>query len=212
VVLPVTAECNQNHRTPSTLSTTFAEVTLSRVGTMLTFGFRSRFRARAGRTASSNLGQALGWLLLVVAPLFAANHPAITGKNANCALCHADMTQGKSVHSQGELACGLCHSAEPAGDTVAMLLTAPKEQLCFDCHERAAMQQHISSSTDKTCLGCHDAHRSVRAMLLRRNINDKYADSSTVAAAPKSPSTSKLNTHVLHKRRPQHPQPTDHKL
>lgn len=180
---------------------------------MLTFGFLSGIRARAGRTLSSKFGQALGCLLLVVAPLSAANHPAITGKNANCALCHADMTQGKSVHSQGELACGLCHSADPAGDTVEMLLAVPMEQLCFDCHERAAMQQHVSSSADKTCLGCHDAHRSARAMLLRRNINDKYADSSTVAAAPKRPNTPKpVKSHASSRRHPQHPQPTDHKL
>jgi predicted CXXCH cytochrome family protein len=86
-----------------------------------------------------------------------------------------------------------------------MFLTVPKEQICFLCHERAAMQQHVSSSKQKDCLGCHDAHRSARAMLLRRNVGENYAHSSPVAAKSNHPNT-KLKSHALTKRRPQHPQ------
>lgn len=188
---------------------------------MQTLGFRYGARVHKilvtgrclRRTLFSCFGQAVGCLLLMVGPVFAANHPAITGRNANCASCHADMTQGTSVHSQGELGCGICHSSAGDGKTVEMLLTVPKEQICFVCHERAVMQKHVSSSTNKDCLGCHDAHRSDRAMLLRRNIEDKYADSSAVAVAPKRPSTPMtLKSHAPSKRHPQHPQPTDHKL
>ena len=165
------------------------------------------------RTLSSNLGQALGCLLLMVGPVFAANHPPVTGKNANCALCHADMTQGKSVHSPGELSCGICHTSEADGNKAQMLLTVPKEQLCLACHERAAMQQHVSPKTNKDCLDCHDAHKSARAMLLRRNVEEDYVHSGQVPAKSSHLNTTpKLKSHASTQGRAQHPQPTDHKL
>lgn len=164
------------------------------------------------RKTSSSFPQALVCLLLMAGPLFAANHPAVTGRNSNCALCHADMTHGVSVHSRGELGCGLCHSSTE-GATVEMFLTVPKEQICFLCHERAALQQHVSSSEKKDCLGCHDAHRSARAMLLRRNVELGYVHGSP--GPPKSRHLdpgSKRPHHASSKRHPQHPQATDHEL
>lgn len=167
------------------------------------------------RKISSSFPQALVCLLLMAGPLRAANHPAVTGKNSNCASCHADMTQGASVHSRGELACGLCHSSTE-GASVEMFLTVPKEQICFVCHERPAMQQHVSSSTQKDCLGCHDAHRSARAMLLRRNVETSYADASPAPPKPKKSNHlnrgSKLPPDASTQRHPQHPQATDHEM
>jgi predicted CXXCH cytochrome family protein len=117
-----------------------------------------------------------GFLLLLAPPSFAANHPPIAGKNADCSSCHADMLTGKSVHSQGEISCMLCHSAEPSDGTVkvTMTLALSGEKLCFACHERTAMQKHYPES-QRDCLGCHDAHRSARAMLLRRDVDLPYA-------------------------------------
>jgi predicted CXXCH cytochrome family protein len=91
------------------------------------------------------------------------------------------MTKGVSVHSQGELSCAICHSARPEGDKVEMELTVPEAQLCFACHERAAMQQHVAPTAKKGCLDCHDAHRSDRAMLLRRDVNTDYGQSSATS-------------------------------
>jgi predicted CXXCH cytochrome family protein len=180
------------------------------------FGVRAHHIIAAGkspRRSLSSFARALACLLLMAGPIFAANHPAVTGKNANCALCHADMTQGGSVHSKGELACGLCHSSEAGGSTVEMLLTIPKDQLCFACHERNAMQPHVSSDTNKDCLGCHDAHRSARAMLLLRNVDMNYAQSGPTPADLKHPNaTSKPKSHVSTKRHRQHPAPTDHEM
>lgn len=219
MVLPVTPECNQDHRTSGALHATFRQMTLSVfVGPMKTCGCAfsriSPAQCLPLRLVFSRFAQALCCLFLLVGSLFAANHPTVTGQNANCALCHADMTQGASVHSQGELACGLCHSSRPDGNAVEMLLTVPKEQLCFTCHERAAMQQHVSSSTEKDCLVCHDAHRSARAMLLRRNIGMDYARSSPPAASSKHAGTAaKAKSHAPGKRHlRQHPQPTDHEM
>ena len=134
-----------------------------------------------------------GFLSLVLSAFaFAANHPAVTGKNANCSACHADMLTGRSVHSEGELACTLCHTSVPEGDKAAMSLILPKEQLCFACHERTAMQQHWPESK-RDCLGCHDTHRSDRAMLLRRGVETKEAYSET--SSPKAqPNTSRQHT------------------
>ena len=178
-------------------------------------------RFQAQNVASQPFSAALGWfsgfgkvvfcLFVLATSLTASNHPPVTGRNANCALCHADMTQGTSVHSQGELACGLCHSSEADGTSVRMLLTLPKEQLCFACHERTAMQQHVSSSGNTDCLGCHDAHRSARAMLLRRNVATDYAQPDP--KDPLHPSTiSKLKSRSSAKQHPHNPPATDHKL
>jgi len=126
-------------------------------------------------------------LFLLIGSGFSSNHPAITGQNANCALCHSDMTQGRSVHSQGELSCVLCHSARTEGNTSEMELTAPRAEICFVCHERSAMQQHVASGLKNGCLDCNDANRSDRVMLLRRSIDVNYAPPSATPSATKHP-------------------------
>jgi len=135
-------------------------------------------------------------LLVLVGSVFASNHPAITRQNANCALCHSDMTKGQSVHSEGELSCALCHSARTDGNTAEMELTVPRADICFVCHERSAMQQHVASGPKKGCLDCHDAHRSDRVMLLRRNIEVNYAP------PPSRPSDTKHTASKPSRRRP----------
>jgi len=124
-------------------------------------------------------------LFLLNVSVFASNHPAITGHNANCAVCHSDLTKGQSVHSEGELSCLLCHSARNDGNTVEMELTIPRAETCFVCHERSAMQPHVASGPQKGCLDCHDAHRSDRVMLLRRNIHVNYAPPSATPSETK---------------------------
>ncbi len=81
------------------------------------------------------------------------------------------------------LPCGARGKEESS--TVEMVLTVPREQLCFACHERSAMEQHWAMG-QKACLDCHDAHRSARAMLLRRNVD--------VLQNPMEPSSWKGNT------------------
>ena len=116
--------------------------------------------------------------LLGALPAAAANHPPLTNANANCSSCHADMIQGTSVHSQGEIECTTCHASTSDGGKVAMSLTVPKEQLCYACHERGAMQQHWATPK-RGCLDCHDAHHSTRAMLLKRNVDVAYVEPDT---------------------------------
>lgn len=145
-------------------------------------GMSPRLRiSRGGRVFRSPVLSRVFCFLLLLSPAFGSNHPGIEGKNANCASCHSDMTQGQSVHSQGELACNLCHTSRSDAGGVEFVLAVPKQQLCFTCHERSAMEQHATSSPKKDCLGCHDAHRSARAMLLRRDVEAAYAQQSVIA-------------------------------
>src|SRR6185437_7452440 len=117
----------------------------------------------------------LMFALLGALPAMAANHPPLTSTNANCSSCHADMIKGASVHSQGEIECTTCHASTPDGGKVAISLTVPKDQLCYACHERGAMQQHWATPK-RGCLDCHDAHHSTRAMLLKRNVDVTYSE------------------------------------
>jgi predicted CXXCH cytochrome family protein len=117
----------------------------------------------------------LMFALLGALPAAAANHPPLTSANASCSSCHADMLQGASVHSQGEIECTTCHASTPDGGKVAISLTVPKDQLCYACHERGAMQQHWATPK-RGCLDCHDAHHSTRAMLLKRNVDVTYSE------------------------------------
>ena len=153
-------------------------------------------------------------VFLLGTPLLASNHPEINGRNANCALCHSDMTRGESVHSQGELACTLCHSWRTDGESVEMSLTGPRQALCFACHERSAMGQHTSSTAKKECLECHDAHNSTRAMLLRRNVELSYAQPTPHPADSKDATRKVKSKSIRSDKRhgPQHPQATDHQM
>ena len=124
---------------------------------------------------AGSLGAMLMFALLGALPAVAANHPPLTSANANCSSCHADMTQGASVHSQGEIECTTCHASKLEGSKVAMSLTVPTDQLCYACHERGAMQEHWATPK-RGCLDCHDAHHSTRAMLLKRNVDVGYVE------------------------------------
>ena len=134
------------------------------------------------RLPKFGLGLALVLLLVLLGtlPSVAANHPPLTNANASCSSCHADMLQGTSVHSQGEIECATCHASTPDAGKVAMSLTIPKDQLCYACHERGAMQQHWTTPK-RGCLDCHDAHHSTRAMLLKRNVDVAYVESASTA-------------------------------
>jgi predicted CXXCH cytochrome family protein len=132
-------------------------------------------------------------LVLPATPSAAANHPPVTGKNANCTSCHADLTQGKSVHSEGELACVLCHKATSQGNALTMGLTLPREQICFACHERTAMQRHWPAAKGG-CMDCHDAHRSARDMLLHRDVEIGGAYSQATSETRNPPRNSRVRT------------------
>ncbi len=123
-------------------------------------------------------------VLILTSVSLAANHPPVTAQNANCASCHSDMLSGTSVHAQGELSCNMCHVAAQRDGDADVSLVVPREQACFNCHERSVMQQHWPQAK-RECLDCHDAHRSARAMLLRRDVDLSYPEQ-MASADPKA--------------------------
>ena len=109
----------------------------------------------------------LGLLLLVLwLPAFGVEHPGTIG-NAACTSCHAAKLTGKSVHSAMATSCSVCHVMQTQGDLTTVNLAAPKERICFSCHEKAESLRRHRQAAKGQCVDCHDAHSSDREMLLR---------------------------------------------
>jgi len=99
--------------------------------------------------------------------MFAVEHPGSIDKAAECSTCHASKLMGKSVHSAMATSCAVCHVMQTRGDMTVVSLAAPKERICFSCHEKAEALRLHRSAAKGLCLDCHDAHSSDREMLLR---------------------------------------------
>jgi predicted CXXCH cytochrome family protein len=108
--------------------------------------------------------------LLVVAgivPASAVEHPGVVPKDADCISCHAAKVRGKSVHSVMATSCEVCHVTQTQGDMMLVMLSMPKQKICFACHqESTALREHVPAVKGQ-CIDCHDAHSSERKMLLR---------------------------------------------
>jgi predicted CXXCH cytochrome family protein len=102
----------------------------------------------------------------VALPTYAVEHPGTIG-NATCTSCHASKVTGKSVHSAMATTCAVCHVTQTQGDLTVVNLAAPKERICFSCHERAESLRLHRTAAKGLCVDCHDAHSSDREMLLR---------------------------------------------
>ena len=106
-------------------------------------------------------------VLVVAAQAAPVEHPGILPKDAICSSCHADKTQGKSVHSAMTLSCTVCHLIETKGDMTMLNLFVPKGTICFACHEKSAPLPRHSLGAKAPCVECHDSHSSSRPALLR---------------------------------------------
>jgi predicted CXXCH cytochrome family protein len=119
-------------------------------------------------------------LLLVSMPGFAVEHPGILHKDDNCSSCHPEQTSGKSVHSAMALSCTVCHLAQTQGDMTTLQLAAPKEAICFGCHEKSMLLRSHSPAVKESCVDCHDAHSSNRRMLLRELTYTRHHNSAAL--------------------------------
>jgi len=105
-------------------------------------------------------------LLLVLAcglPVAAAEHPVPLPKDVqdkNCLECHDDKTKGKAVHSAIQMGCSTCHSVKTTGDTTTVELVAPKNELCFTCHDKSKEEVLHKPYEQGQCTTCHDPHSS----------------------------------------------------
>jgi predicted CXXCH cytochrome family protein len=111
---------------------------------------------------------AVSFMLAAAVPASAVEHPGVLPRDANCSSCHANKTNGKSVHSAMVTSCAVCHLTNTQGDMTTVSLAMPKAQICFACHEKSVeLQKHLPTVKERLCLDCHDAHSSDRRMLLR---------------------------------------------
>ena len=96
-------------------------------------------------------------------------HPGVVPKDADCSSCHVNKTKGKSVHAAMEIPCTVCHLAQTEGDMTILNLAAPKEKICFGCHEKSAQLRRHKPTAKVGCVDCHDSHSSPRRSLLREH-------------------------------------------
>lgn len=105
-------------------------------------------------------------LLLVLAwalPAAAAEHPVPLPKDVqdkNCLECHEDKTKGKAVHSAIAMGCSTCHNVKSDGTTTTVELVAPKNELCFTCHEKGKEEVLHKPYEQGQCVTCHSPHSS----------------------------------------------------
>ena len=116
-------------------------------------------------------------LLLVLAwglPALAAEHPVPLPKDVqdkDCLECHDDKTKGKAVHSAMQMGCSACHNVKSDGTTTTVELAAPKNQLCFTCHDKSKEEVLHKPYEDGQCTTCHSPHSSDFAKQTRADGN-----------------------------------------
>jgi predicted CXXCH cytochrome family protein len=94
----------------------------------------------------------------------AGEHPVPLEKNidaAKCLECHEDKTKGPHIHSAIAMGCTACHEVKVVDkDTTNVELIAPKEELCFTCHEKSSASTLHRPYEQGRCVICHDPHVS----------------------------------------------------
>jgi predicted CXXCH cytochrome family protein len=106
----------------------------------------------------------LALVLAIAVRAWAGEHPVPLEKNvdaAKCLECHEDKTKGPHVHSAIATGCITCHEVKVVDkDTTNVDLIAPKEELCFTCHEKSQAATLHGPYEKGRCVYCHDPHVS----------------------------------------------------
>ncbi len=125
----------------------------------------------------NTLHKSLLYTVLIGSPLLmrAGEHPVALDKNvdaAKCLECHEEKTKGAHVHSAIAMGCTTCHEVQVKDkDTTLIELTAPKEELCFTCHEKSKAASQHGPYSRGNCVLCHDPHQSEFDKQLRASGN-----------------------------------------
>jgi len=104
----------------------------------------------------------------------AAEHPVPLEKkidSAKCLECHDDKNKAPHVHSAIDLGCDSCHEVKIEKDVTSVELVAPKDELCFTCHEKAKGTLEHGPYKQGKCVFCHDPHVSQYEYQLRAQGN-----------------------------------------
>jgi predicted CXXCH cytochrome family protein len=105
------------------------------------------------------------FIAIVVAAINAraAEHPVpLETKidSAKCLECHDDKNKAPHVHSAIDLGCDMCHEVKNEKDVTNVNLVAPRNELCFTCHEKAKGTLEHGPYKEGKCVLCHDPHAS----------------------------------------------------
>jgi predicted CXXCH cytochrome family protein len=80
--------------------------------------------------------------------------------SAKCLECHEDKNKAPHVHSAIAMGCDVCHQVKNEKDVTIVELVAPKNELCFTCHEKAKGTTVHGPYSEGKCVLCHDPHAS----------------------------------------------------
>lgn len=125
------------------------------------------------------MGRAVVISIAVLVLLGAAS--AAWAQDVDCAMCHPEKAQGKSVHPVVAMGCTSCHTAVDASaiphkmtSGAAAGLMSEGSALCFVCHDKGkfsggkAVHMPVAGGM---CTGCHDPHASgFEKLLLSDNV------------------------------------------
>lgn len=107
---------------------------------------------------------------LLLQPQQATEHPVplpADVDSAKCVECHAEKQEGKHVHTAISLGCTTCHVVKVEKETTTVQLIAPREELCFTCHEKSKEATLHGPYEKGNCVFCHDPHSSENDKQLR---------------------------------------------
>ncbi len=123
----------------------------------------------------------MGLLLFFTAPpgCASAQHPQVpllpsenSPDYSTCVTCHANRTEGATVHPAVLLGCDGCHTAERYKEETDVFLNTEGNDLCFACHEdKRPTNTQVSTHwpiRKNRCIECHDPHATAAPYLLRR--------------------------------------------
>ena len=118
-----------------------------------------------------------GWLLLLLAPVAAGAAPNYKLKSGPiskiCIECHDEFNEvltRRVLHTPvAEGKCAGCHS--PHASDYAKMLSAPRGEICQDCHHDLTPETVVSVHppfAERKCDSCHDPHGTDNRMILFR--------------------------------------------
>lgn len=105
----------------------------------------------------------MGLLCVSAAASSPTLHPvplAANAESSTCLECHADLKQGKYVHSALEMGCTACHAINNSKEGTEVTLVQPADVLCFMCHTKSEDKVQHQPYAEGLCTVCHSPHSS----------------------------------------------------
>jgi predicted CXXCH cytochrome family protein len=109
-------------------------------------------------------------VIILIAIVSLCGNTASYAENQDCAMCHADLAQGRVVHPALQMGCTVCHTSITSTEIPHKKinnndrgLSSNEPELCLNCHDRALFEgkkQVHAPAKSGFCTGCHSPHSS----------------------------------------------------